>query len=664
MALTEGQVIGPYKIVAQMGQGGMATIYQAYHARLDRYVAIKVMHQAFLEDQNFLARFEREAQIVAKLEHPHIVPVYDFAEYEGQPFLVMKYIEGHTLKAVNERAALPLDEIVRIMPPIAGALDYAHAHGVLHRDIKPSNIILDNQGTPYLTDFGLARMAQSGESTLSTDMLLGTPHYISPEQAMGRKDLDSRTDLYSLGVVLYELVVGRVPFSADTPFAIIHDHIYRSAARADFHQPRSAARSGSGAGQGVGEKLVGSLRYGRRDDHGVQTGGEIVRLEHHSSPDRIHTAEESLAQVRAAQDAESVNTLDDVKTTVEKTPKPAERTPVNDDASVGARRAAPARSPSFQSAAEKPKREDQSSKRHVEAAIDLNLESAGKAIERVGLQVRDAIQSGWGWIGGTDDELAPPYDENALRKRVEKQYKKRSEFNGHLVAYVFVNLLLWIIFLGGRGFMEGDLGAVMQEFPWPLLVSFGWGAGLVAHGVETFFQTGKRAAARLRAIHTEFERLYGERWYETADKGELRKVRHRVEQPFTKRREFFDHLGVYVIINLMMWFIYAAGTDFFVRVLGGDFQFLEFPWPLIVMFGWGIGLAVHGVEMLSAGSRESAIEREVERERDRMYDEKPKRDHYYDVDEEAEGGVRLNADGEFTDSMIEELDSDKRSRKR
>src|SRR5690606_9931903 len=220
MALTEGQVIGPYKIVEQMGQGGMATIYKAYHARLDRMVAIKVMHQAFLEDQNFLSRFEREAQIVAKLEHPHIVPVYDFAEHEGQPFLVMKYIEGQTLKALNERGALPLEEIVRIMPPIAAALDYAHRQGVLHRDIKPSNIILDNQGTPYLTDFGLARMAQSGESTLSTDMLLGTPHYISPEQAMGRRDLDSRTDLYSLGVVLYELVVGRVPFSADTPFAV------------------------------------------------------------------------------------------------------------------------------------------------------------------------------------------------------------------------------------------------------------------------------------------------------------------------------------------------------------------------------------------------------------------------------------------------------------
>jgi serine/threonine protein kinase len=654
MALTEGQVIGPYQIVAQMGQGGMATIYKAHHARLDRMVAIKVMHQAFLEDQNFLARFEREAQIVAKLEHPHIVPVYDFAEFEGQPFLVMKYIEGQTLKAVNERGALPLEEIVRIMPPIAAALDYAHVHGVLHRDIKPSNIILDQQGTPYLTDFGLARMAQSGESTLSTDMLLGTPHYISPEQAMGRRDLDSRTDLYSLGVVLYELVVGRVPFSADTPFAIIHDHIYRPLPAPSSINPEVPPE--------VEAVLVKMLAKNPADRYGtaaemVQAFTSAVQSSGLSSlnPDRIYTAEESLAQVRAEQDAASV--LDDAKTTVEKTPKPTAKPSkeVRDRSQS---------SSGFES--EKPKREDRSSNRRVEAAIDFSLEGAGRAIERAGLQVRDAIESGWGWIGGKDDELAPPHDESALRRRVEKQYKKRQEFNGHLIAYVFVNLMLWIIVLGGRNFIEGDFWALMDEFPWPLLVSFGWGSGLVAHAIDTYFQTGKRAASRLRAIHSEFERLYGERWYQTADKGELRKVRSRVEQPFTKRREFATHLGVYVMINLMMWFIYFAssGASFIRELVGGGLQFLEFPWPLIVMLGWGIGLVIHGVETLTVGRREGAIEREVERERDRLYYEKPKRDQFYDEDAEPQGGVRLNEDGEFTDSIIEELESDKRSRRR
>ncbi|RMG89053.1 MAG: serine/threonine protein kinase [Chloroflexi bacterium] len=226
MAWQAGENVGPYRIIGQLGQGGMATVYKAYHPQLDRYVAIKVMHEAFQEDDAFIARFEREAKIVARLEHPHIVPVYGYDRYEGQPYLVMKYIEGKTLKHFLKNGPLPLEEILRIMTAVADALNYAHKQGVLHRDIKPSNIMIADDGTPYLTDFGLARIAQAGESTLSQDMLLGTPHYISPEQARGEQNLDGRTDIYSFGIVLYELVVGRVPFSADTPYAIIHDHIY------------------------------------------------------------------------------------------------------------------------------------------------------------------------------------------------------------------------------------------------------------------------------------------------------------------------------------------------------------------------------------------------------------------------------------------------------
>src|SRR4051812_14202225 len=164
MASLEGQMLGQYKVIGQMGSGGMATVYKAYHPRLDRYVAIKMLHEAFQEDKNFLARFEREAQIVARLEHPHIVPVFDFDEFNRRPYLVMKYIEGRTLKAELEDHPLTIQEILSIMPPIGEALDYAHRQGVLHRDIKPSNIILDGNGTPYLTDFGLARIAQLGDS--------------------------------------------------------------------------------------------------------------------------------------------------------------------------------------------------------------------------------------------------------------------------------------------------------------------------------------------------------------------------------------------------------------------------------------------------------------------------------------------------------------------
>ncbi|MFN8596077.1 MAG: protein kinase [Anaerolineae bacterium] len=226
MTFVVGQQVGPYRIVEQLGSGGMATVYKAYHAALDRFVAIKVLHPAFKQDPNFLSRFQREARIVAKLEHPHIVPVYDFSEADGQPYLVMRFIEGETLKARLSRSDLPRDESVRIVRAVVGALSYAHGQGVLHRDVKPSNILLTTDGGVFLADFGLARIAQAGESTLSQDSLLGTPQYISPEQAQGLSDLDARTDVYSLGVVVYELLVGRVPYQADTPYAVIHDHIY------------------------------------------------------------------------------------------------------------------------------------------------------------------------------------------------------------------------------------------------------------------------------------------------------------------------------------------------------------------------------------------------------------------------------------------------------
>ena len=226
MPFTIGENVGPYRVVEQLGRGGMATVFKAYHASLDRYVAIKVLHPAFREDANFLARFQREARIVAKLDHPNIVPVYDFAEHRGHPFLVMRFIEGETLKAYLKRGKPSADEVSRVIEAVGGALVYAHEQKILHRDIKPSNVILTPKGQIYLTDFGLARIAEVGESTLSRDMMVGTPQYISPEQASGETKLDARTDIYSLGVVLYELLVGRVPFQADTPYAVVHDHIF------------------------------------------------------------------------------------------------------------------------------------------------------------------------------------------------------------------------------------------------------------------------------------------------------------------------------------------------------------------------------------------------------------------------------------------------------
>jgi serine/threonine protein kinase len=226
MPFVIGENIGPYRLVEQLGQGGMATVFKAYHPELDRYVAIKALHPAFAEDDTFLARFQREARVVAKLEHPNIVPIYDYSQYENRPYLVMKYIEGETLKARISNGMIPVEESLQIIETIGNALQYAHDKGVLHRDMKPSNVLISKDNQIYLTDFGLARMAQSSDNTLTTDMMIGTPQYISPEQALAKQDLDSRTDIYSLGVMIYELLVGKVPFSADTPFAIVHDHIY------------------------------------------------------------------------------------------------------------------------------------------------------------------------------------------------------------------------------------------------------------------------------------------------------------------------------------------------------------------------------------------------------------------------------------------------------
>ena len=184
MAITIDETIGQYRILDHLGKGGMATVFKAYHPRLDRIVAIKMIHPHFLDDPGFVSRFEREAQIVAKLDHPNIVQVYDYAEHNGQPYIVMKYIEGSTLKDVLDEGALGIDDVMHVLDGVVAGLDYAHGRNVLHRDLKPSNIMLDMEGAPYLSDFGLARLT-GGASTISVDMMIGTPHYMSPNKPTG-----------------------------------------------------------------------------------------------------------------------------------------------------------------------------------------------------------------------------------------------------------------------------------------------------------------------------------------------------------------------------------------------------------------------------------------------------------------------------------------------
>ena len=223
MANLSGMTLGPYRIIERVGRGGMATVYKAYHAAMDRHVAIKILPEDFADDPNFRKRFEREAKTVAKLQHPHILPVFDYGEDQGINYLVMPFIPSGTLKDYMKQGRLDFDEISRILTRLCEALDYAHNVGVLHRDIKPDNVLFDEHGNAMLTDFGLTRMME-GNASLTGSGVLGTPAYMSPEQGQGEK-LDNRSDIYSMGVILYEMVTGEVPFSADTPVAVILKHI-------------------------------------------------------------------------------------------------------------------------------------------------------------------------------------------------------------------------------------------------------------------------------------------------------------------------------------------------------------------------------------------------------------------------------------------------------
>src|SRR5438477_472631 len=204
-----GSKLGPYEIIEEIGRGGMATVYRAYQPNVDRFVAVKVIHRSVSLDGKSLDRFTREARLVAKLEHPHILPVYDYNGQSDPPYIVMRYLPTGTLKDIMERAQLPFNEVAFLMTQIASALDYAHRQGVVHRDIKPSNIMVDADGNAFLTDFGIARVVEGTMDGLTgTGMAIGTPGYMSPEQGLG-EPVDGRSDIYALGVMLFEMLVGK-----------------------------------------------------------------------------------------------------------------------------------------------------------------------------------------------------------------------------------------------------------------------------------------------------------------------------------------------------------------------------------------------------------------------------------------------------------------------
>jgi eukaryotic-like serine/threonine-protein kinase len=220
-----GTLIGErFRLEEKVGSGGMSSVYRAYDPTLERSVAIKLMHRDISSDPAQLERFRREARAVAQLNHPHVVTVIDAGEDEGAPYIVFEYVEGETLKErIRRLGRLPIDEAIAYAIEIGRALECAHAHKLVHRDVKPQNVLIDRDGRAKVTDFGIARSMEA-QGLTATGRVLGTTDYVSPEQALGH-EVTEQSDIYSLGVVLYEMLTGEAPFKADTQVAVAMKHV-------------------------------------------------------------------------------------------------------------------------------------------------------------------------------------------------------------------------------------------------------------------------------------------------------------------------------------------------------------------------------------------------------------------------------------------------------
>jgi serine/threonine-protein kinase len=221
-----GKTFGKCRLIRLLGRGGMGKVYLAEHLFLRRKVAVKVLSSKLCGEPEIVERFEREAVTAAGLDHPNIVRIHDVDEVEGRPYIVMEYVEGETLEALIRREApLPARSAAWIAREVAGALGHAHALGFIHRDVKPGNILISKDGKVKLADFGLAKDLKRPDETQSVGLVLGTPYYVSPEQARGERP-DPRSDLYSLGVVMYAMLTGKKPFDGRTATSVIKKHVF------------------------------------------------------------------------------------------------------------------------------------------------------------------------------------------------------------------------------------------------------------------------------------------------------------------------------------------------------------------------------------------------------------------------------------------------------
>lgn len=701
-----GTTIGQYTLLEKIGVGGMATVYLARQDRLDRLVALKLMHQTFLSDNNFVERFAREARIVASLDHPNIVPLFDFSDEGDQPYLIMKYVRGHTLKRrLNKEGVLSLDDILEVIPALADALTYAHSQGILHRDIKPSNIILDDTGTPYLMDFGLARVLQAGESTLSADMMLGTPHYISPEQAQGQ-EISARSDVYSLGVVLYELVVGRVPFTGDTPFIIVHKHIY--------NKPEPPSAINPEIPESVDQVILRALEKNPKDRYATPNDlADAFR----NAVEQTNLRELDDSRLTRAREirAELVMTMGGQNADSEKSTESAGsfiRIPAPIVPAEGVSAAEIIRAPQdytiqgiiediimrfreaiadilrqlqggqvFQNINEKAPMVAVEIRENVERAIQSGIAERNQQREAdlpsdaQSLQVRSdhryehrndrqqrrrssrSIQREWGT------------DEASIRSRLKRQAARRGRFLGNLVAFCLFGALMMTASGALNGFLlelAADpnlafLEPLTQITIVPIILLF-WASGLVGQGISLFYTSGGRLNRQRDLIDTTMQRRYGYDWREVASDAQYKQVRNRVRDNFQRRISFFRTITAAFFGFIALSIFSPAFYEMLPMIAGADAEIVNFfngLWSIEYIFLALIGIAivVQGVVLLinPIVGRE-AVERSIDRELERSVATKAKRKETH-----TPPPVRLNEDGEFTDSLIEELEQNQES---
>ncbi len=287
-----GKKLRAYEITEEIGSGGMATVYRAYQPSMDRHVAVKVIRSSILHDPSLRERFQREARLIARLEHPHLLPVYDFDSDHEPPYIVMRYLEGGTLKQVQQRGGIPRDELLYILQQLAGALDYAHRQGVVHRDLKPSNVMIDKEGNAFLTDFGIARASGAEKDLTGTGLMIGTPGYMAPEQARGDGQIDKAADIYSLGVMAFEILTGRQPYESESAFDVILAHMNSPIPRASEWQ-RDIPKS-------VDAVLARALAKAKADRHPTATAfveelAKALKLKPSSAPAALQSMTQTIS---------------------------------------------------------------------------------------------------------------------------------------------------------------------------------------------------------------------------------------------------------------------------------------------------------------------------------------------------------------------------------